>query len=898
MAQVNINNKEDFIINDNGGGGGAGGASSYYYCIRVINSSGVGIGGATVTFGTKSSIKSLSNGIASLRASASDPATCLCTVEANGYQTKSGISVEKKENNSNPSKDVTLTSTGGSIYYYVLVVKELGTNTPISITKNNIFAHSGSNNNINFNILENIDTKSYTISCTYNSLTISIKKNGYLESTEKTINGNSSGADLSNPTVFTLGKAVECNYYYVVKAQTKSGEPIQGVKIEFSSNLGEYENTNDQGLVVKPLGKKSSPPTSTVYVYAREWPKKYYIDVENDDDTGLIKASTSDTIPGHTFIFETIEDTVYYYNVIVFDALTDNVVEGAKIEYIYNGDVIETKTSFRGVTEFSSPYKSLTIKISKSGFNDHYENIEGTLSTDGWMIDLDRNNTVQILYDDETPSDNFDNEAAINVKVVLYTYINNEYILLGEYFTYKNGYIDALNDTFYSSSQTVYVSVAKHTVVGANILTPGNAVFRIKDNRDEATDSEIESAKDINYNNTISINGIKKNLIKGNKELNTGDTNFVEYNSNDFRINIVDPDSINTYDIFTSTPVINDDNNGITSSVDIRLKPDVNNLRIKTINRYSGYYNPIFKDILFYGNFKDCPHSNVTFNYKYEDKYGKFGVINNMWFHKVNDKKSEIINTLTPYYPLTGQYALAHKDYNIFSSSWDRNYYTRQTDVNHSESCQNIASMKNGLCMFGSKYLNTPNEIEISGLTIGNDADWNGEWNDEWITNPEGCPGEVMYKEVNNNNVSFYFFLRKRILRFFYEKLKDEFAKYISDNSFGKDGLEDDIEEYVTKNILKLYKLDKIRVFVRRTKKNQHNNKIENNYVKYVEYEDLDENDKKEVSVKFFKSHGFVEVNNITMSKENRDDFDRKIVYNLRTGTKEDFGFSFILKKI
>ena len=87
-------------------------------------------------------------------------------------------------------------------------------------------------------------------------------------------------------------------------------------------------------------------------------------------------------------------------------------------------------------------------------------------------------------------------------------------------------------------------------------------------------------------------------------------------------------------------------------------------------------------------------------------------------------------------------------------------------------------------------------------------------------------------------------------------------------------------------------------MFVRRTKKGQHNNRITNNYVKYVEYEDPDENDSKEVSVKFFKTHGFVECNNITMSKENRDDFDRKIVYNLRTGVKEDFGFGFILKKI
>ena len=214
--------------------------------------------------------------------------------------------------------------------------------------------------------------------------------------------------------------------------------------------------------------------------------------------------------------------------------------------------------------------------------------------------------------------------------------------------------------------------------------------------------------------------------------------------------------------------------------------------------------------------------------------------------------------------------------------------------------------MKEGLCMFGSKYLNVPETIEIYGLTLGDDESWNGEWNDEWITNPNGCPGEIMFKEVNDNSVDFYFFFKKRILRYFYDHLKDEFDKYIDADqfSFGKEGIEDDIEEYVSKNILKLYKLEKVRIFVKREKKGIHNSRIENDYTTYLEFDKTatDPTDKayfdNHTYVEYFRSHGFVEVNNATMTKMNRDDFDRKLVYNLRTGTKESFGFGFILKKI
>ena len=414
---------------------------------------------------------------------------------------------------------------------------------------------------------------------------------------------------------------------------------------------------------------------------------------------------------------------------------------------------------------------------------------------------------------------------------------------------------------------------------GDTIVKDLERIQNQEDSDDTDTDISIYDAF-----NLMCVNQLKKSINEGKRVTYIG--------GNAYTIKIVDPDTVNVYDVFRSSPVILESNQkSVVGSVDVKLKTDINDLNLKMINRYSGYYNPIFKDILFFNDYENdnqlCPYSNTEFDFDYKDNYGSFGVIRNMWFHKVNDENKNIITTLEPYYPIIGQYALDYKDYNIFGSSWDKDYYTKQLDIKHSEKCMNIASMKNELCMFGSKYLNVPEKIEIESFLDG------GEWNRDWIDNPENCPGEVMYEEINNNNADFYFFLRKRLIRYFTNMLMDEFKKYINPKySYGLTGdsdyyLSDDIEAYVEKNILKLYRLKKIRVFVKSEKKGINNRNIENNYKDFLGY-----------SIIELKKNRFKEVKNISMTKVTTDEFDRKVVYNLKNDEQESFGFSFIVEKI
>ena len=672
-------------------------------------------------------------------------------------------------------------------------------------------------------------------------------------------------------------------------------ELVQG-KLPNGSIDKTYAETDKNGEIHIKYGLSTTKPNPLgVKIVNLPKPGGYYA----PDPVGTVTALPSGSTEfGQTFVLKSTTGlSEYSYNFQLLDSLTYVKLSGTTVIYKNpNGDEI-----YRGITDsegqinFTSSYPNLTISFSKNGYED-YE----VYSFAGSVNKNDRSNqrlmpTRYIRVVNEETGDGVE-----DITVILWGYDQN-----GDYIEYKSlktrylGYVNPtiLNENSGLYSAEVYVSIYLKYAYDESLYNKklkkiplkNTMVFEIPSPIDYG-DSDVDEFEKFNE---YSVNHIKK-MIDKQKSIED-DNNIVEYIDNDFSINIQHPDTISVYDIFTCTPVIvNNNQKSVVGSVDVDLKPDVNTLRMKMINRYSGYYNPIFKDVLFFKNInyideekkeQECHFSNTSFDYTYSDNYGKFGIINNMWFHKVNDNGKDIINTLTPYYPLTGQYALDLKDYNIFSSNWDMYYHTRQIDLINSENCRNVSSMNNGLCMFGSKYLNVPEVIEINGFEQNG---WDGTWNEDWITNQDACPGEIMHNEINDNSVDFYLFLTKRIIRFFKDKLRDEFKKYISgDYSYGIAGIEDDMEEYIKKNILKLYKLEKVRMFVRRTKKGQHNSKIENDYNAYLKEDPT-----------YFMSKGFTEVKTMTMTKINRNDFDRKIVYNLRRGSQEDFGFSFFLRKI
>ena len=392
--------------------------------------------------------------------------------------------------------------------------------------------------------------------------------------------------------------------------------------------------------------------------------------------------------------------------------------------------------------------------------------------------------------------------------------------------------------------------------------------------------------------NKISMFNIKENI--------NNDNNIKYYSTvedNKYKIRIIEPDSINVEDIYESAPMkVLQNNISIIGTIEFRPKNNFDKIGIKTINRYSGFYNPIFNDILYYGDYSNVefPYSNTNIDYTYDDGYGKFGVIKNMYYHKTNLYKSNnILTSKTPIYPAINEYALDYKDYNVFSSNWDRGYFTSQDDLNNKSECYSIGSMKDGLCMFGSKYINIPDYILI-------DTFENGKHIDDNITFDIGddIDSEILYKEINNRTVKYNLFIEKRLKRYLKEKLIGVFSKYINkDYSFGNKGtIEDDVEEYIEKNLLKLYKVDKVHMYVKEDRMKINDKKIENEYLKYVN---------KDIESKF--NNGFQGIKDgdevvlkdskFTIGKVSTNEFDRTITYNLKPGFKESFGFRVSFKR-
>ena len=60
----------------------------------------------------------------------------------------------------------------------------------------------------------------------------------------------------------------------------------------------------------------------------------------------------------------------------------------------------------------------------------------------------------------------------------------------------------------------------------------------------------------------------------------------------------------------------------------------------------------------------ELPYSNTNIDYNYNDGYGEFGVIKNMYYHKTNTLRSDkILTSKRPVYPAINEYALDYRDY-------------------------------------------------------------------------------------------------------------------------------------------------------------------------------------------------------------------------------------------
>ena len=312
--------------------------------------------------------------------------------------------------------------------------------------------------------------------------------------------------------------------------------------------------------------------------------------------------------------------------------------------------------------------------------------------------------------------------------------------------------------------------------------------------------------------------------------------------------------------------------------------------------RHSGYYNPKFKDIVKFEDpyiLKGYPATGADELTAYESsvfdeiRYGNtqfkldedFGKLQNVFYHKVNEENPGSILELSNIsaflsrYPLIGETGIDKTDRYIFSSAWDPGYFIKNKNKINTENVAGTRSTFEKKSYFGSKMTQIPDAMPLETFEI---AEYPGD--DVDLSNFT----ERVFYEEDDNNIIFHVYLADRLTDELYINLYPEFNKYVNPlYGFGrKDTLEDDIKDYITNNILIVYKINTIDLYVKGIKSD--------GTTSYAYMDDTNENRltnnlniDRQMSIKYIKN----------------SNLNFKITYNKISGYTYSFGLSVDLDK-
>jgi hypothetical protein len=345
---------------------------------------------------------------------------------------------------------------------------------------------------------------------------------------------------------------------------------------------------------------------------------------------------------------------------------------------------------------------------------------------------------------------------------------------------------------------------------------------------------------------------------------------------------------------------------------------------ITPIARHAGYYAPYALPILF---FRD-PYMNIDFdvtggvddeayklkvlelckykNSQFNSADINFGQIQNFFYHKVNEQDPSSILELSKesafpsLYPLIQEIGIDYKDFYAFSSNWDPSYFIKSIDKTQIEYVIGTRSMTERKSFFGSKYLKVPETIILE--TFKPDPFVKGA-----IKQPDLIAGTFMHQDtpsvtINKNiikttgvvntrdikkiqsaaTIEFYLFNQKRLMEYLFTPIKAQFIKYVNElYGWGDlETLDDDVNQYIMENILKLYKVEKVDFYTLASRENVPS-----------DYTTAELTNAQKISA------GLTINNSVSSKTLNTNPFDLRLIYNKRTGFSESFGFSVTIVK-
>lgn len=399
------------------------------------------------------------------------------------------------------------------------------------------------------------------------------------------------------------------------------------------------------------------------------------------------------------------------------------------------------------------------------------------------------------------------------------------------------------------------------------------------------------------YQNKFSNIGFKNvfeninNLSKDNLEYICVDEYGKVNHKTDFIIQLVQQDNI-LKSKYITTVIDENKPSSFNFNDTIGYSLSINNVTIIPIARHSGYYEPAFRNCLYFADIfakesyntdknivELCRYNNSEFNTKNEE----FAIIKNMFYHKVNEENAGGIlefsndSAFESVYPLINEIGTSKRDFYMFDSCWDPNYFVKNLDKDQFDLEHGTKSMVEKKSFFGSKYMKIPQYIVLETFVPCEEFDMRYTE----YQNYEYIDGHYMHNE-KETSIEFYVFLKKRLTEYFTDKIKEYFKKHIlSEYSYNNvESIDDDVKSYIENNLLKLYKRDTVYFFTKHTREN----------IPYVYKTSMLPNQ--------LKFEAGLEINNVVSIKDlNNNPFDFLLTFNKKNGYSEYFGISILLTK-
>lgn len=549
-------------------------------------------------------------------------------------------------------------------------------------------------------------------------------------------------------------------------------------------------------------------------------------------------------------------------DVIQTDFIDRTLLYAINHRVLLNGTINYTNKAIAGQIYGAVRNSDGTFKILAKNLNDrNFPNFKNDIilnSSNSYNDIIFSNSNISIRFGGIY---SINDNGSFNCSNIIATYSGTEYFI--DSFSIENNIID--EDAYLDIAglpNSIVMSYFLQCITNTDMLYEGGGY-----NGYHSTIKDISFA---NLANSINLGDPKIQYIEIDENGNELSGSFI--------IELVKPDVELSSTYLETIPILpNKDLDELNSfnifGYDLSFK---DRTEIKSIYRNQFYFNPKVYDVV-----KFCDDSNLEQLMLKNTKFflSESFSIKNLFFNKINTQNNANVLKLTNVnqYPLIDQCTLSKKDFNIFKSNWDTNYYNEFISEKKSIDVIGTAEQFEQRSFFGSKLMLIPDSIQISYI---NESPVNSSTIN--VINIEELKSGIIYEDSENTlkiNILTDILLQNFLLN---EPLfVSQFSNYINENySFGQLNLEDDIRRYINLNIKQRYIIKDIILW----------KKSISYFDKSADLFKLNLNESQKIENSFTQIANFI--------NEKRSSFNNLITYNKKLDETEQFSLTINLLKI